>query len=320
MILIVTTASGGTLPKSARELVTVARELAGGAQVAAAVVGSEAAATEMANYVPQVYALTSEALQPLRAEALTATVQQVAAAAGAHTVIMAANRLGQSVAPRVAVRLNAALLEDVIKVSGTVGAYEAVRYSYLARVTETVKTAGGDATVITVKPNVFAVAEPQPGGAVTAYAPQLDAAAARVTVGQRSAATGGRVKLEEASVVVAGGRGLGTADAFTALVEPMADVLNAGIASTRAVVDAGWRPYAEQVGQTGKSVAPELYIALGISGAVQHLSGMNRSKVIVAVNKDADAPIFRIVDYGIVGDVAQVAPALTAALKEAKGS
>ncbi|MFA5550231.1 MAG: electron transfer flavoprotein subunit alpha/FixB family protein [Trueperaceae bacterium] len=320
MILIVTTASGGTLPKSARELVSVARELASGAQVAAAVVGPEAAAAEMANYVPQVYALTSDALQPLRAEALTAAVQQVAAAAGANTVIMAANRLGQSVAPRVAVRLNAALLEDVIQVSGTAGAYEAVRYSYLSRVTETVRTVGGDATVITVKPNVFAVAEPQPGGAVTAHAPQLDASASRVSVGQRSAASGGRVKLEEASVVVAGGRGLGSADAFTALVEPMADVLNAGVASTRAVVDAGWRPYAEQVGQTGKSVAPELYIALGISGAVQHLSGMNRSKVIVAVNKDADAPIFRIVDYGIVGDVAQVAPALTAALKEAKGS
>lgn len=320
MILIVTTAPGGNLPKSARELVTVARQLAGGGQVAAAVIGPESAATAMADYVPQVYSLSAAELQPVRAEAVTAAVHEVAQQAGADTVIMAANRLGQSVAPRVAVRMNAALLEDVIEVSGSAGSYEAVRFSYLSRVTETVKTVGGAATVITVKPNVFAVAEQQPGGSVSAVAPQLDASATRVQVGQRSAATGGRVKLEEAGVVVGGGRGLGSAEAFTQVVEPMADVLNAGIASTRAVVDAGWRPYAEQVGQTGKSVAPELYIALGISGAVQHLSGMNRSKVIVAINKDADAPIFRIVDYGIVGDVSQVGPALTAALKEAKGS
>src|SRR5690606_26199368 len=142
----------------------------------------------------------------------------------------------------------------------------------------------------------------------------------RVTVGERSAAAGGRVKLEEAKAVVAGGRGLGSAEAFDQLVEPLADALGAGIAATRAVVAAGGRPYPQQGGQPGQSVAPDLYLALGISGAVQHLSGMNRSKVIVAVNKDADAPIFKIVDYGIVGDVAQVAPAIAAALEESQGS
>lgn len=320
MILIVTTATSGSLPKSALELVNVARQISGGTAVAAAVVGPESAAAEMANYVPRVISLSSADLVPVRAEALTAAAQQVAADVGANTVLLAASRVGQSVAPRLAVRLNAALLEDVIQVQGSAGAYEAVRFSYLSRVTETVKTTNGGATVITVKPNVYASADAQPGGSVSAFTPQLDASATRVQVGQRSAATGGRVKLEEAKIVVAGGRGLGSADAYAGIVEPMADVLNAGIASTRAVVDAGWRPYSEQVGQTGKSVAPDLYIALGISGAVQHLSGMNRSKVIVAVNKDADAPIFRVVDYGIVGDVAQVAPALTEALKAAKGS
>jgi len=320
MILLVTTAPGGNLPKSARELVTLARQLAGGGQVTAAVIGPESAAEQMAEYVGQVYSFSSPELEPVRAKALTAVVQQAAQQAGADTVLMAANRLGQSVAPRVAVRLGAALLEDVIEVNGSAGDYQAVRYSYLSRVTETVKTVGGSATVITVKPNVFDVAEPQPGGSVTPVEAQLDGNANRVQVGQRSTASGGRVKLEEAGVVVAGGRGLGSAEAFTQVVEPLADALNAGIASTRAVVDSGWRPYAEQVGQTGKSVAPELYIALGISGAVQHLSGMNRSKVIVAVNKDADAPIFRIVDYGIVGDATQVGPALTQAIKEAKGS
>lgn len=147
-----------------------------------------------------------------------------------------------------------------------------------------------------------------------------DAATGRVSVGDRTAAKGGRVALEEAKRVVAGGRGLGDKESFATLVEPLADALGAGIGSTRAVVDAGWRPYAEQVGQTGKTVAPELYVALGISGAVQHLSGMNRSKVIVAVNKDADAPIFKVADYGIVGDVKQVAPALLEAVKDTLGS
>lgn len=319
MILIVTVAAGDALPKSALELVTVARQLAGGTDIAALVVGSAAAAQTMSDYVPVVRSVSATELQPLRAEALTSAVQQASAELGATTVLLSANRLGQSVAPRLAVRLDAALLEDVIDVSGTAGDYRAERYSYLSRVTETVTTSSAT-TVITVKPNLFEVAQKQAGGAVTPFQPRFDERDTRVTVGQRSAAAGGRVKLEEARAVVAGGRGLGSAEAFNQLVEPLADALHAGIAATRAVVDAGWRPYAEQVGQTGKSVAPELYIALGISGAVQHLSGMNRSKVIVAINKDADAPIFKIVDYGVVGDVGQIAPALTRAIEENQGS
>lgn len=319
MILITTVANGDALPKSALELVTVARRLAGGAQVAALVVGPAAAAQAMSAYVPVVSSVDAPELRPLRAEALTSAVQQVSTELGATTLLLSANRLGQSVAPRLAVRLNAALLEDVTDVSGAAGDYQAKRYSYLSRVTETVRSHSA-MTVITVKPNLFGVAEQQPGGTVTPFAPQFSADDTRVTVGQRSAAQGGRVKLEEARVVVAGGRGFGSAEAFDQLLEPMADALHAGIAATRAVVDAGWRPYAEQVGQTGHSVSPELYLALGISGAVQHLSGMNRSKIIVAVNKDADAPIFKIVDYGVVGDVVQIAPALTQAIKESQGS
>ncbi len=319
MILVVTAAPGGNLPKSALELVSVARQLAEGGQVAAAVVGPQSAAQKMAEYVADVRSIEAPELDPLRAEPFVTAVQQVAAEVGATTVLLSASRLGQSAAPRLAVRLGAALLEDVIAAEGAGGSVRAKRYSYLSRVTETVEVAGGDATVITVKPNVFPVAEAQPGGSVTAFAPTFGDTDGRVSVGERSAAAGGRVKLEEAKAVVAGGRGLGSAESFQQHVEALADALNAGIAATRAVVDAGWRPYAEQVGQTGKSVAPELYVALGISGAVQHLSGMNRSKVVVAVNKDADAPIFKIVDYGIVGDATQVAPALVSALEESKG-
>lgn len=322
MILIVTVAQAGKLAKSAFELVSAARALDPNTDLAAAVIGNADAAKELAGQVSTLRYIDAAELQPVRAEPLTTAVTQLAQELGATTVMMAANRLGESVAPRVAVRLGAALLEDVTSLKSDDGTATATRFSYLSRVTETVRVIGGGPTVITVKPNVFpASSEGASGGATAAEAfePTFTSSDGRVSVGARSAASSGRVALEEARVVVAGGRGLGSSEGFASLVEPLADALNAGVASTRAVVDAGWRPYGEQVGQTGKSVAPELYIALGISGAVQHLSGMNRSKVIVAINKDADAPIFRIVDYGIVGDAQQIAPALREAVTELKG-
>jgi electron transfer flavoprotein alpha subunit len=238
---------------------------------------------------------------------------------GAQVVMLGASRSGQSLAPRLAMRLEAPFLEDGTALEVEGGKVTATRFTYLSRVTERVRAEALPA-VVSVKPNVFAVADPAEGGGDVQDADVvLGETDARVEVGERTSAKGGRVALEDAKIVVTGGRGVGDADGFTRLVEPLADLLGAGVGSTRAVVDAGWRPYAEQVGQTGKTVAPDLYLALGVSGAVQHLSGMNRSKVIVAINKDPDAPIFKVCDYGVVGDVNAVVPPLREALSERQG-
>lgn len=319
MILVVTTATSARLQRSALELVSVARQLASPDDVQAVVCGQAEAASAMAAYVGHVHRVATD--DAITAERATTAVTQLARQIGANTVLFAANRFGQSVAPRVAVRLGAALLEDVTSLQAHGEQLQATRFAYLSRVTETVRTSpAAKARVVTVKPNIFKPAEGHGQGVMAEFAPAYAASDARVQVGQRSAATGGRVVLEEAKIVVAGGRGLGSAEAFEREVGALATALHAGVAATRAVVDAGWRPYDEQVGQTGKSVSPDLYVALGISGAVQHLSGMNRSKVIVAVNKDADAPIFKVADYGIVGDVATVAPALREAVTELLGA
>jgi electron transfer flavoprotein alpha subunit len=318
MILIVCDHDGAAARKSAFELVTVGRGLAeaSGAPVSALVAGEapDAVATEIAGFVPKVYVARGAQLGSQRAEPMTRAVAHAAQQLGAGVVLASASRFGASYAPRVAMRLGAPLLEDVTSVRREGDALVATRLSYLARVTETVATTRTPA-VVTVKPGAAAVAALAGGSGEVhelevPFEPQDD----RVAVLERRPASRGRVALEEADVVVSGGRGLGSAAAFDEHVVGLADVLGAGVGATRAVVDAGWRPYEEQIGQTGRTVAPKLYLALGVSGAVQHLSGMNRSTVVVAVNKDADAPIFKVADYGIVGDVHEVVPALKEAL------
>jgi electron transfer flavoprotein alpha subunit len=169
--------------------------------------------------------------------------------------------------------------------------------------------------VVTIKPGVFNAATPGTEAAEQ-FDVDLNLPTPRLNVTGKTAERSSRISLSEAEIVVSGGRGVGSAEGFTQYVEALADQLGAAVGATRAIVDAGWRPYSEQVGQTGKTVQPKTYIAIGISGAVQHLSGMNKSKTIVAINRDAEAPIFKIADYGIIGDVTQLVPAILTELKK----
>lgn len=307
MILILAEHDGARLRKSAYELVSAARATGREGPVTMLVLGSGVAAVadEAAALAEQVLVADLPELTAYDPELWAAAAAQIATEGEAHTVLVAGSRSGREYSPRLAVKLAAPLLEDVIALVGEGDALRAQRGVFLARVTETLQT-DAPVVVVSVKPGSFAPAQPADARGEQ-YDVELSLPERRVRASDRRSDKTGRVPLTEAEVVVTGGRGLGSAERFAELVE--------GVGATRAVVDAGWRPYAEQIGQTGKTVQPNVYVALGTSGAVQHLSGMNKSRYVVAVNKDPDAPIFKVTDFGVVGDVTEVVPALIRALK-----
>ncbi|PZA06269.1 MULTISPECIES: electron transfer flavoprotein subunit alpha/FixB family protein [unclassified Meiothermus] len=314
MILVVLEHDGTRLRKGALEALTRARELnAIAGSVAGVLIGENLAAVaeEARKYVHTLYLAEVGAYTAEKWAAAAYAAQQKA---GAQVVVATASRQGRSWTPRLAFKMGAALLEDTLETHTDGSKIIATRYSFLNRVTE--KQAAALPVVFTVKPNTTPAAAPLGSeGAVESL--DIELPAPRVEGLERVAEQKKGVSLTEATVVVTGGRGLGGPEAF-AKVEELAELLGGAVGATRAVVDAGWRPYSEQVGQTGKVVQPNVYFALGVSGAVQHQAGMNKSKYIVAVNKDAEAPIFKIADYGIVGDVHQVLPALIEAVKKLK--
>ncbi|MEO6922868.1 MAG: electron transfer flavoprotein subunit alpha/FixB family protein [Bryocella sp.] len=314
MILVVASATNGRLSSASSECVAAAREL--GDDVAMLVLGSgvNAVAADAAKLADQVLVADVPSLARFNEEVWAAAVAQIAREGEATAVLVPASRSGRSFSPRVAVKLSAPLLEDVISLKREGTKTTAQRYSYLARVTETVE-ADAAAVVISVKPGAFAAATPR-AEAAEQFDVELEPSSSRIEVSDERHDASGGVALGEAKVVVAGGRGVGSAEAFDATVVPLAKLLGAAVGATRAVVDAGWRPYTEQVGQTGKTVQPEVYVAVGISGATQHLSGMNKSKIVIAINKDPDAPIFRVADYGVVGDAGVIVPALLKRLQQ----
>ena len=229
-------------------------------------------------------------------------------------ILAGATPSGRDVAARLAAKLGRPYLSECTDLVIEGGSLEATRAMYAGKVRARVRAPLP--AVASVRPNAFPLAD-------GATEPAVAAVAASETPGlsfvrfEPTASGGGRVPLSEARVIVSGGRGLKGPEGWKE-VEALADVLGAALGASRAVTDAGWRPNEEQVGQTGKTVTPDLYIALGISGAIQHLAGMTSSKVIVAVNKDPDADIFKVADYGVVGDVFEFLPAFTEAVKNVK--
>lgn len=314
MILVVLEHDGTRLRKGALEAITRARQLnAIAGSVAGVLIGENltAVAEEAKKYVNALYLAE---VGPYTAEKWAAAAYAAQQKAGAQVVVATGSRQGRSWTPRLAFKMGAALLEDTLETSTDGSKVIATRYSFLNRVTE--KQSAALPVVFTAKPNTTTLAEPLGSeGSVETLSVELPAQGVEVL--ERVVEQKKGVSLTEATVVVTGGRGLGSPEAFAG-VEQLADLLGGAVGATRAVVDAGWRPYGEQVGQTGKVVQPSAYIALAVSGAVQHQAGMNKSKYIVAVNKDAEAPIFKIADYAIVGDVHQVLPALIEAAKKLK--
>jgi electron transfer flavoprotein alpha subunit len=260
--------------------------------------------------VRKVLTAESEALGKAIGEAVAACVLPLMA--GYDAVLVPATSVGKNFAPRVAALLDVAPISEIIEV---VDANTFVRPIYAGNALETIES--GDAKkVITVRPTAFKAAGE--GGSASIEAVDAGAGAPRTRFISDELVKSDRPELAAAKIVVSGGRAMGSAEEFQRVIEPLADRLGAAVGASRAAVDAGYAPNDYQVGQTGKVVAPQLYVAVGISGAIQHLAGMKDSKVIVAINKDGDAPIFQVADYGLVADYKTAVPDLMAALESVK--
>ncbi|WP_456441768.1 electron transfer flavoprotein subunit alpha/FixB family protein [Caldithrix abyssi] len=229
-------------------------------------------------------------------------------------LLMGATATGKDLAPRVSALLNAPMATDCIKVELENGQLKLVRPMYAGKVRANIQL-NGDLQIVTVRPNVYQASEQAVDGAseeISVEAPDFKAIVKEIVSGAKE-----KLDVTEADIIVSGGRGMKGPENWH-LIEELASLLGAATGASRAAVDAGWRPHDEQVGQTGKTVSPTLYIAVGISGAIQHLAGMSSSKYIVAINKDPEAPIFKIADYGIVADLFEVLPRMIEELKKMK--
>jgi len=318
-VLVLTEHHEGKFPKSTLIAFAAGKDAAAkyGGSCHAAVLGSgvDALATEAASYgMTTVFQLDDPRLAQYLADAYTAAIAGLVKAKGIDTVVLTATALGKDLAPRLAARLNAPLAPDISEIfpDGTIK-----RAMYAGNVFATVKLEGTP-RVISVRSTAFEAATKGAAGTVEKVAPALDDGQLRMKFDSFDAIKSDRPALTEARIVVSGGRGLKNGENFKVVLEPLVDELGAAMGASRAAVDAGFVPNDLQVGQTGKVIAPELYVAVGLSGAIQHLAGMKDSKVIVAINKDEEAPIFQVADYGLVADLFKAVPEMKEAVSKLK--
>jgi electron transfer flavoprotein alpha subunit len=314
-VLVLVDHADGEIKKVTYELLTAARAVG---EPSAVVAGAPGTASKLADGLKsfgaaKIYVAESDDVDKYLGGVQVAVLESLIASASPAAVLIAASADGKEIAGRLAVRTGSALLTDVVGVNpdGTAA------HSIFGGAFVVTAKANTEHPVITVRPGAVEAEQADGAGAEeTVEIPELSGRQATVT--SREPIVGGdRPELTEASIVVSGGRGVGSADNFS-VIEALADSLGAAVGASRAAVDSGYYPNQFQVGQTGKTVSPQLYIALGISGAIQHRAGMQTSKTIIAVNKDAEAPIFEIADYGVVGDLFKVAPQLTEAVTKRK--
>lgn len=318
-ILVFCDSKNGKLKPSAREAVSGAHKLAQAlsADITAVTFGECGDATTLGAFgAKRVVQLTNPELAAYSSEAYAQAGAEMVKALAPKTIVVSASAQGKDFAPRLSARVNAPLLTDCIDVKVEGGAACALRPIYAGKVMLWAKITG-PCGILSLRPKAFLPVEVGGSAEVTAQSVTLDSAKIRAKTLEEKVQDGGMLDVTEADVVVSGGRGMKGPENWN-MLEELAVALGGSLGASRAVVDAGWRPHHEQVGQTGKVVAPSLYVAVGISGAIQHLAGMTTSRTIVAINKDADAPIFKVASYGIVGDALEVVPALTAAVKKAK--
>lgn len=308
----------GRLKKSTFELLGASS--AAGNETHAIILGDGIAdlAKDLGQYGAQkVHLVQNAALKFYTAEAYTKAILQIIKAGGAEVVLASHTPTGRDFMPRVAAQMNVGLASDCTQLAFEGSKIKVRRPVYAGKATAEVEFVGAGPQMATVRANALGVPKPDTSKSAEVMTETVDLGGLKTKVTDVIKGSSARPDVTEASIVVSGGRSLKSADNFK-ILEDLADVLGAAVGASRAAVDAGYRPHRDQVGQTGKVVSPSLYMAFGISGAIQHLAGMRTSKVIVAVNQDAEAPIFQLADYGIVGDLFTMVPLLKDEFKKVK--
>ncbi|WP_406349316.1 electron transfer flavoprotein subunit alpha/FixB family protein [Streptomyces sp. NBC_00144] len=319
-VLVLVDHANGSASKPALELLALACRLG---SPSAVLLGADDATTAIAEQLSEygaekIYCANAAEFDNCLVVPKVEALQQIASRAAPAAILVTSSAEGKEIAARLALRLDSGLITDAVDIEAGAGGPIAIQSAFAA--TYTVRSTVSHGTpVITVKSNSASPERVSSAGTLEEVAVTFsDAARATKVLSRTLRRTTNRPELTEAAIVVSGGRGVGSAESFS-VIEELADTLGAAVGASRAAVDAGWYPHSNQVGQTGKTVSPQLYIASGISGAIQHRAGMQTSKTIVAVNKDPEAPIFDLVDYGVVGDLFEIVPQLVEEVASRKG-